>query len=342
MGKVLRGQGTTQEWTVASELSRARWDSYYTVKHDNHNMMTKEQREEANKLRAALPKAVLINALTRRASLRHAGTDLADRVAFVKHRSWGMGLRVGKDNSAGHRSIHGFMQSLERWLHNWPTLIHLAKTNPDGARIFTRRQSPHMDSHVGVHVGGAGGMPKNAYSSITILPPMADADLSYFRQLHAKLKPLTDLLSQTQWAGQQAAQHQRNIEDLKRYAIRVAQLDEKRDEWLRQDGEVAKWLDSRPDCIKDGQLNIRINSASLRDSTLYQLLGRRPWDSEYKHTKQLQDSAMARVEAYSPSVSAEMIDREAVKKAITEIMEEAVQWACTYEADFTTDGGEEE
>ena len=63
-----------------------------------------------------------------------------------------------------------------------------------------------------------------------------------------------------------------------------------------------------------------------------------------RRAKETVKSYTARVEAYSADITADMIDREAVKKAITAVMEEAVQWACTYEADFTTpaDGGEEE
>lgn len=338
MGKVLRGRGTTQEWTVAKRLHQSRWYTLYTVKHPNHNTLTKEQRDKIATMPTALPKTVLLNALMGSRRM-HGGGTVDERKEWVMSHSRGLGLQ--KDGT--YNSIHSFMLTLERLLDIWPIFKRLAMSNPEGAQIFSRRQSPHMDSHVGIHVGGMGGMPKNMYSSVNILPTMRDADLTYLRQLHAKLKPLTDLLLQTFNAAQQTSTHNYNIRELDSYAEELKKLDEVRDEWVRQDTEVIKWLESRPDCIKDGRLNIRTSSQSLRDSTFYQLLGRRSWESTQALTVRQYGVYAARVEEYTHDITSEMIDREAVKKGITAVMKEAVHWACTYEADFTpTDGGEEE
>lgn len=340
MGKVLRGKGTPAQWEVISELSRSRWDSIYTVKHPDPNAVSKDEREAIYAMPEALPKALFANLLTRRGGLQHCrNSDHEERMAWLRNRSWGLGL----NETTGHRAILGFMQTLEKWLAVWPTLITLAKTNPEeSVRIFSRRQSPYNDSHVGILVG-TGGMPKNAYSSITILPQFRDADLSYFRQLHAKLKPLTDLLSQTNNAAASAGNHEAHIKQLKYYAEQVQTLSQKRDEWVRQDTEVLKWLDNRPDCIKDGRCSIRTSTQQQTDSTFYQLLGRQSFEATYAKAKQMQDMYMKRVEAYTPDITANMIDREAVMKAITQVMEDAVKWATTHDADFTpTDGGEEE
>lgn len=342
MGKVLRGQGTHQQWTTASELASARWDALFTIKvAGKHNTATKEQRDFIKTLPEALPKSVLANALTRRAGLQHAsenGKDVEERMGWVMKRTWGLGFN-GTPSLAGVATL---TKTLERWLHNWPSLIHLAKTNPEGARIFTRRQSAYEDAHVGIHVGSSGGMPKNYYSSVSVLPEMRDADLTYLRQLHAKLKPLADLLSQTQGSARAAADHERNIKDMKMYAEKITELKGLRDEMVSVDTEVLKWLDSRPSAIKDGRLNIRTSSDGQRDTTFYQLLGRRSWEGQMKHAKTQHSSYLARVEAYSPDISADMIDHEAVKKAITEVLKDAVKWVCTYTHDFTTDGGEEQ
>ena len=302
MGKVLRGKGTPAQWEVISELSRSRWDSIYTVKHPDPNAVSKDEREAIYAMPEALPKALFANLLTRRGGLQHCrNSDHEERMAWLRNRSWGLGL----NETTGHRAILGFMQTLEKWLAVWPTLITLAKTNPEeSVRIFSRRQSPYNDSHVGILVG-TGGMPKNAYSSITILPQFRDADLSYAEQ--------------------------------------VQTLSQKRDEWVRQDTEVLKWLDNRPDCIKDGRCSIRTSTQQQTDSTFYQLLGRQSFEATYAKAKQMQDMYMKRVEAYTPDITANMIDREAVMKAITQVMEDAVKWATTHDADFTpTDGGEEE
>ncbi len=340
MGKVLRGQGTPSQWDVITDLSRSRWDSVYTVKHPDHNRLTADEKQAIWAMPEALPKALFANLLTRRGGLQHCHRgDHEERMAWLRNRSWGLGL----NESTGHRGILGFMKTLEKWLAEWPTLITLAKKNPEeSVRIFSRRQSPYMDSHVGIVVG-TGGMPKNAYSSITILPQMRDADLSYFRQLHAKLKPLTDLLSQTNNAATSAGNHEAHIKQLKHYAEQVQTLSRQRDEMVRVDQEVFKWLDSRPDTIPEGRLGIRTRTVAHMETTFYQLLGRQPFEKQYAKAKQYQDMYMKRVEEYTPDITANMIDREAVMKAITQVMEDAVKWATTHDADFTpTDGGEEE
>lgn len=348
MGKVLRGKGTVQEWTVALELSQAQFDTYATAKTDSptagrSNSLTKEERAQLATCKEALPKVVFINALTRRASLRHAGPTEEERAEWVKKHTFGMGFTEASDGHGnGYGNIHKFMETIGRLIHNWPVLSYLAKTNPEGARVFTRRQSTYEDAHVGVHVGSSGGMPRNYYSSVTILPSMRDSDLTYLTTLYAKLKPLTDLLLQTRNAGSMESAHQRDIKEMEMHAEKINSLNACHDEWVRQDTEVRKWLDSRPDSIPDGRFNIQVRDGDYSVNTYYQLLGRRTWQAQMNIAVRQYGVYSARVEAYTPDITATMIDQAAVKKGITQVMEEAVKWACAYEIDFTKDGGEEQ
>jgi len=344
MGKVLRGQGTHQQWTVANDLKQAYWDRVHTVKHDSkHRQLTKEQRAKLGTLKEALPKAVLIAGMTqRRGTLGLAqqatGSSVENRIKWVSQRTHNLGLTEG----SGVGGIQWFMMMLGQWLNEWPMLASLAKTNPEGARMFTRRRDYYEDAHIGIHVGSAGGMPKNMYSTITINQEMVDADLAYLRQLYKKLKPLADLHEQTRKAQYGASTHQSNIKAMKSYAERITELEEVRDEWVRQDTEVIKWLKSRPECIVGGRVDFKVNDDAQKERALLHLLQRQSWEWQMARAKKMSAYYTKQVEEYNPDTTTDMIDHEAVKKAISSIMEEAVKWACTYTHDFTADGGEEE
>ena len=231
-------------------------------------------------------------------------------------------------------SVANFIKNLERWLRDSARLRHLHKQTvsedvPQPVTVFSRRQHPHEDGHVGLFVGGRGGMPK-CYSSLTYQSQWVDADFSFIQNLLNRLKPLSTLLTQVHEAHSNDAQHHRNIQHAKEYSLKLKELQERRDEMVREDKELHDWLMAKPTFIRNNNSTrlLRTGKESIR-STKWSLLGRHSWEETVKQIQHQLDMYQGRLDNHTPHHMG-LVNRDQLHEEITKVMADALRYAVSY------------
>jgi len=341
MGKTIRGEGTVDQWNTVNNLARASADAGIVLRSNddgsaNYTTLNKFARQDPK----TLSKVLLLQAITcgrQRLVLgrqRNAMTNATEEQRYEAAIEWDhqFGLREGRSPRAF--GVADFVMDLERWLRDSAHLrrLHQQSVSENVANpvtVFSRRRDAYEDSHVGLFVGSRGGMP-NHYTSITYQSQWADADLSFLQNLLDRLKPLSTLLMQTHEAHSNDAEHQRNIELAKQYESKVEELQNRRDEMVREDKELHEWLMAKPAFIRDhtGTRVLRTHEHHIR-STKWSLLGRHSWEDTMRRTQQSLASYQNRIDNHTPHHMG-LVNRDNLNEEIVKVMTDALRYAVSY------------
>ena len=337
MGTTIRGAGTVDEWTTIGELVRAHMDAGVVMRRpitegSERIHLSVAENKAARAHPKSLSKVLLLNAFTHGRQRAMIGATEEERYKIAARQDYQFGLQEGRDPRP--HNVADFVKNMERWLRDSARLRRLHQQSVDEdtpwpVTVFSRRQNPYEDGHVGLFVGTRKGMP-NCYSSLTYQSDWVDADFSFIQNLLDRLKPLSTLLTQVSNANSSDAQHQRDIENAKRYSLQLKELRERRDEMVREDKELHDWLMTKPTFIRDNNSTrlLRTDEGSIR-STKWSLLGRHSWEDTVKQTQQQLDFYQDRMDNHTPHHMG-LVNRPQLHEEITKVMADALRYAVSY------------
>lgn len=337
MGKTIRGAGTVDEWTTIGEMARANMDAgivmHRTATDDGvRTYLSAAENKAARADPKTLSKVMLLNAITGGRQRTMIGASEEQRFKAAVRWDYQFGLQEDRDPRS--YNVADFVKNMERWLRDSARLRRLHQQSvsedaPQPVTVFSRRQYPSGDGHIGLFVGTRAGMPKN-YSSLTYQSQWANADFSFIRNLLNRLKPLSTLLTQVHEAHSNDAQHQRNIQHAKEYSSKLVQLQERRDEMVREDKELHDWLMAKPTFIRNSNATrlLRTDEQSIR-STKWSLLGRHSWEDTVKQAQQQLDMYQGRMDNHAPHHMG-LVNRDQLHEEIIKVMADALRYAVSY------------
>lgn len=315
-GTVLRGKGTIAQFRALDWLRKAD-PVYYTARDDEWDA-------------GEFVKRAVFVALTG----QHAPRSHEDDEDWTV---WALRSVIATDESMPHmHSVNQLIQRLEDMMEA-RSLAYTARTEGQGQlRIFSRRQWPQKDDHIGIHVGGGySGMPKKYYGTMTFHERWQDADYSPLQGWLNKLKPLAEMMQKMTTGDEQRRNLASYKDTVTRQKAHLQTLQGHKDEWQAQEAEVMAWWKAKPDgLVANHPFNINLEEEWGYRQVIYYLLGRNPWQYQADYAQQQITQYEGFMRDRAPQD--DFINREAVVTAWNDTVKAMADWSLDKE------GGEEE